>query len=86
MKNNATACYQRILRAGTFALCVKLGDLAHNTLHERRNPLTGSPSNPLPPEQVGNMSLDLWTRLGRKYIAAYNALGEAVPKLLQPFG
>ncbi len=80
------AYYQRILRAGTLALCVKLGDLAHNTLQERRESLPGSPSNPLPPEQVGDMSLDLWTKLGRKYNAAYKALGEAVPKHLQPFG
>jgi hypothetical protein len=80
------AYYQRILRAGALALCVKLGDLSHNTLPERRESLPGSPSNPLPPEQVGDPDLDRWTKLGRKYLAAYKALGEAVPTHLQPFG
>jgi|GEM_PF-3975668 len=80
------AYYQRIVQTGALALCVKLGDLSHNTLPERRESLPGSPSNPLPPEQVGNPEFDRWTKLGRKYHAAYKALGEAVPKHLQPFG
>ena len=42
------AYYQRIVQTGALALCVKLGDLAHNTLPERRESLPGSPSNPVP--------------------------------------
>ena len=80
------AYYQRILRAGELAVCVKLGDLSHNTLPERRESLPGSPSNPVPPEQVGNPDLDRWTKLGKKYHAAYKALGEDVPEHLHPFG
>ncbi len=80
------AYYQRILQTGALALCVKLGDLSHNSLPERRESLPGSPSNPVPPEQVGNPEQDRWTKLGRKYHAAYKALGEEVPKHLQPFG
>jgi hypothetical protein len=80
------AYYHRILQTGALALCVKLGDLSHNTLPERRESLPGSPSNPLPPELVGDPERDRWTRLGRKYHAAYKALGAAVPAHLQQFG
>lgn len=78
--------YKRIVQTGAIALCVKLGDLAHNTLPERRESLPGSPSNPLPPGQIGDAEFDRWTKLGKKYHSAFKALGEPVPEHLQPFG
>ena len=78
--------YKRIVLSGALALCVKLGDLSHNTLPERRENLPGSPSNPLSPAEVGHPEKDRWTKLGKKYHAAFIALGCPVPGHLQQFG
>lgn len=78
--------YKRILHSGALALCVKLGDLSHNTLPERRENLPGSPSNPLPPAEAGHPEKDRWTKLGEKYHAAFTALGCPVPEHLRQFG
>lgn len=80
------AYYERVKADGPIATCVKLGDLAHNNLPERRAGLPGSPSNPVAPEHVGNDAVDRYTKLGRKYYKAFTALGSAVPEHLQQFG
>lgn len=72
--------YRRVKRAGAVALAVKLADLAHNTLPERRADLPGSPTRPL---QDGEE--DQWTKLGKKYLLAYTSLGVTPPAHLQPF-
>lgn len=77
--------YERVKAAGPVAVAVKLGDLSHNNLPERRENLPGSPSNPVPPESVGDPAVDRWTKLGRKYYIAYRALGSTPPPHLQQF-
>lgn len=72
--------YNRVLAAGPVATCVKLGDLSHNNLPERRENLAGSPSNP-----VSEGELDRWSKLGKKYYVAYTALGSTPPPHLQQF-
>lgn len=77
--------YERVKAAGPMAVCVKLGDLSHNNLPERRENLPGSPSNPVAPEDVGNPDVDRWTKLGRKYYLAYQAFDAEVPEHLKQF-
>lgn len=77
--------YERVKAAGPVAVAVKLGDLSHNNLPGRRANLPGSPSNPVPPESVGDPAVDRWTKLGRKYFIAYKALGAEPPPHLQQF-
>lgn len=77
--------YERVKAAGPIAVCVKLGDLSHNNLPERRESLPGSPSNPVDPKDVGNPEVDRWTKLGKKYYLAYIALDAEVPEHLRQF-
>lgn len=72
--------YERVKAGGPVSLCVKLGDLAHNNLPDRRETLPGSPSNPCKDGEE-----DRFTKLGKKYYKAYTALGAEVPAHLQQF-
>lgn len=72
--------YERVKAGGPIAIAVKVGDLGHNNLPERRESLPGSPSNP-----VGEGELDRFTKLGKKYFKAYTALGATVPEHLKEF-
>lgn len=72
--------YERVKAGGPIAVAVKLADLSHNNLPERRESLPGSPSNP-----VRDGEEDRFTKLGRKYFKAYTALGGDVPPHLQQF-
>lgn len=72
--------YARVRAAGPVAVAVKLADIRHNSLPERRAALPGAPGNP-----VGDGEDDAFTRLGRKYCKAYVALGAEVPQHLRVF-
>lgn len=72
--------YERVKAGGPVAVVVKLGDLAHNNMPDRREGLPGSPSNP-----VEEGEEDRFARLGRKYFKAYTALGSDVPDHLHQF-
>jgi|AACY02.2.fsa_nt_gi hypothetical protein len=58
----------------------KLADLTHNTFPARRAELPGSPSSP-----VEKTRDDAYSRLGRKYVKAFQVFGAQPPKHLQRF-
>lgn len=72
--------YNQVKAAGPVAVAVKLADLGHNNLPARRAELPGSPTNPV---QEGET--DQYTKLGKKYAKAYQALGSDLPAHLQQF-